>query len=298
MSILPTNFSINLIKDFFSMEIMSIVLSIFLAVLIIVAGWLFFSKQKLDLKCNEVAAKLTEMESHYLKLKQSRASQQKLEKKETEKTNDSSVNFAHQSESLFLKKEISHLKDELKKVKSELKGKDKELKEADQNTKNRLHNVIEENQKLLEQLKQMDRNLKDALEANKNKVSLSEFEQKQKAVENLKAENLKYKNKLNAFEKSQNQNFEKSVSIQEKLKKLEKEVKKWNERALTARKMYLLMKQMRELSDEKVQTYQEGVLDLSQWVLDKKNIPLPVVGKEEQKTDRFFAQAWDAVRNV
>jgi uncharacterized metal-binding protein YceD (DUF177 family) len=62
--------------------------------------------------------------------------------------------------------------------------------------------------------------------------------------------------------------------------------------------MYLLMKQMRELSDEKVQTYQEGVLDLSQWVLDKKNIPLPVVGKEEHKTDRFFAQAWDAVRNV
>lgn len=298
------------------MEILSVTLFILLGCFIILLAWFAFSKQKLEKRYQEISNKLMSVESSYLSLKQS-AGHLKTEKKPMAKMRENHINStAHQSEIFELKKEMAHLKDELKKTKTDLRGKEKELKESENNTKNKLYNLTEDNAKLLEQLKALDISLKETTESNRNKVSLSEFEEKQKEIQFLKTEVSKYKNRAQDSEKQQRQAAQKIDSLQEKLKVLDKDMKKWNEvalalggktlspetffmwreRALTARKMYQQMKHMREMSDDKVQTYQDGILELSQWVLEQKGLPTPTVHDMENKTDRFFAQAWDAVR--
>jgi hypothetical protein len=52
---------------------------------------------------------------------------------------------------------------------------------------------------------------------------------------------------------------------------------------------------MRELSDSKVLTYQEGIIALSQWVLKQKNISMPPLSSGEVLADRLLAEAWNAI---
>jgi hypothetical protein len=60
--------------------------------------------------------------------------------------------------------------------------------------------------------------------------------------------------------------------------------------------MYRMMRQMRELSDLKLSTYQEAVIEVSSSLLNLKGITAPELSPNENKADRLLAEAWALVQ--
>lgn len=221
----------------------------------------------------------------------------------------------HSAELLNLRKETAKLKDELKKTKEEIRLKDKSLKEQESNVKNKIFALKEENSRFVTQLKEMDLSLKQCNESLKKQVPLSDFEQKLVELSQIKDDLSHAKQKISEYEKSKKQNIAKLTSLQDKLKSTEQDLQKWvdsaksidgkpldvsaflrwHDRAITGRKMYRLMRQMRELSDSKISTYQDGIVTLSKWVLEQKNIGFPSIPPSEVPADRLLAEAWNAI---
>ncbi|NBW82685.1 hypothetical protein EBR21_13115 [bacterium] len=76
-----------------------------------------------------------------------------------------------------------------------------------------------------------------------------------------------------------------------------KTLERWKDRALTARHMYRMMRQMRELSDLKLSSYQEAVYEVSRTLLTIKGANSPEIGPHENKADRFLAEAWSLIHS-
>ena len=62
--------------------------------------------------------------------------------------------------------------------------------------------------------------------------------------------------------------------------------------------MYRLMRQMKELSDEKLASYHEAVLDVAGGVFQERKLPLPTVREGETAAEVYLAQAWAALRET
>ncbi|WP_186646922.1 hypothetical protein [Fluviispira vulneris] len=300
------------------MDIFAIVSLVFSGVVLLLCAWLVLSKQKVSLKVIELNNKLVALEARDLThvIPKVIANVEKKITPPKVQVNEHTSN--HTSELLDLRKEVSKLKDENKKAKEELRNKEKELRGQAESTVNKLYSLTEENAKLIEQMRFLDQQLKSALDLNKNKVSLQEYENKIAEINGLKDENSKLKQKNIELEKSLKHSTHKLSTLVEKLKNIEIELQKWQEaattsdgkaldpasflrwhdRAVTGRKMYRLMRQMRELSDTKVSTYQEGVVVLSKWILAQKNLTPPALSENEIQADRFLAEAWNAILNT
>lgn len=69
--------------------------------------------------------------------------------------------------------------------------------------------------------------------------------------------------------------------------------RRWKDRALTARVQYKMMKQLREMSDIKLSTYQDSVVKLADFVFESTGSKAPRVQNGEVKSDRYLAQALD-----
>jgi hypothetical protein len=67
--------------------------------------------------------------------------------------------------------------------------------------------------------------------------------------------------------------------------------KKWKERALAARVQYQMMRQLRELSDIKLSTYQSSVVRLASFVFESTGTKAPRLGAGEVASDRYLAEA-------
>ena len=291
---------------------------VFSGVSLLLCAWLILSKQKLIAKNTATQNKLVVLEAKLLSIGSSASnpSNHLNEKKTSQpKNNENNTNSGHHSELLSLRKETAKLKDDLKKSKEEIKLKEKALKEEENATNNKLFSLTEENARLIIQMKEMDQLLKESNQSHKNQVPLIDFEKKILEISQLKEELVSLKQKLNEIDKFKKQNSAKLLALQDKLKLTEQELQKWtdtaklndgksldpssflkwHDRALSGRKMYRLMRQMRELSDSKVTTYQEGVMAVSKWVLDQKNLSVPSVSTGEVLADRLLAEAWNAI---
>jgi hypothetical protein len=62
--------------------------------------------------------------------------------------------------------------------------------------------------------------------------------------------------------------------------------------------MYRMMRQMRELSDLKLSTYQEAVIEVSSSLLSLRGVAAPDLAPNENKADRLLAEAWALVQAV
>lgn len=259
------------------------------AALLIFMGWLLYSKGKISKKNLELLDKLTAVESHYLS--PVRFSQ---EQKQKARLKEAPAGASVQANVLEVKKELAKYRDEAKKLREELRSKDKELLFEKENVSTALYPLKEENSRLLEQLKEMDAQVRSLLQAQKTQISAAEHDAKSKEVQRVKNEVVQLKSKLVEFEKLNKNHVAKISSLQNKLQSTEVDAR-WRDRALTGRKMYQLMRQMRELSDSKIETYQDGVLAVTEWVFAQKNMPLPEVRAGENKADRMLSEAWHAI---
>lgn len=301
------------------MDIATITAFSFSGISLLICAWLIIVRQKLSLRNKELENKLILSENNILALKEKNivTHSEKKEKGTQQKIINESSSHTQQ-ELLSLRKETAKLKDEIKKTKEELKSKEKSLKEVDIASKNKLYSLSEENTRFIVQLKEMDSQLKEALSSQKNNVPLVDFEKKLLEISQFKEENSALKTKLSEAEKNKKLLVAKTNSLQEKLKITESDLSKWldaaktndgkpldpaffmkwHDRALTARKMYKLMRQMRELSDAKVSSYQEGIATIARWILEQKNMSLPHISTGEVPADRLLAEAWNAVMPV
>ncbi|WP_158998490.1 hypothetical protein [Pigmentibacter ruber] len=300
------------------MDFVTITAFLFSGISLLVCAWLILSKQKLTLSNKQLQSKIVVLENSILSQGEKKVflSPERKEKTSSQKLqNENNINQQVSQELLQLRKENSKLKDDIKKAKEEIKVKEKALKEEEIASKNRLFSLTEENSRFITQLKELDFQLKEALNNQRNNVPLVDFEKKMLEISQFKEENTSLKNKLNEIEKQKKTQQAKINSLQEKLKLAESDLSqwleaaktndgkpldpsfiiKWHDRAITARKMYKLMRQMRELSDAKVNSYQEGISSVSQWVLKQKNIPTPSVSSGEVLADRLLAEAWNAI---
>lgn len=299
------------------MDFLSIISYSFAGISLVLLILMIFKKQKLLSKNLIMQNKIMTLESDLLLRNQqiNDIAIQDNKKNQQVKNIETHSNSTNSSELLNLRKDISKLKDENKKLKDEIRQKDKMLKEEMQLSNNKLYSLNEENSRLIKQMREMDLLLKESNNNLKNQVPLVDFEKKVLEINSLKDELLKIKQKNSEQEKINKQNISKLNVSYEKLKNAEQELQKWTEtsktsdgkpidpraflrwhdRALLGRKMYKLMRQMRELSDSKVTTYQDGVIAISEWILKQKNINLPQVSSGEVKADRLLAEAWSAV---
>ncbi len=252
----------------------------------------YFQRKKTSIVSLKLQDKLILLESNTILL------QDRLKNLDIKKTQLKIVpqvsSSAQSSELLEIRKEASNLKSELKRAKEDSRNKEKELKEIAHVFEQKQYGLIEEKKHMLEQLKLLDR--KSLL---------------QKDIERQSAQ---YKEELSLSQNQQKISLNKLSFAQEKLKAAEKEIfrlkeelslplenknseisERWKLRALTGKKMYLLMRQMRDLSDSKVLTYEEGIINISEWILKHKNILLPEVLEGENKAERYFAHAWDSI---
>ncbi len=301
------------------MDMVTITAFSFSGVSLLICAWLILVRQKLNIKNKELGNKLILLENNILAMKEKNVvthSDKKEKITQQKNLNDSPIH--NQQELLALRKEIAKVKDEIKKTKEELKNKEKSLKEADLASKNKLFSLTEENSRYIVQLKELDSQLKEALSLQRNQVPLVDFEKKILEISQFKEENSVLKNKFIEAEKNKKILQAKINSLQEKLKITESDLAKWldaaktndgkpldpaffmkwHDRALTARKMYKLMRQMRDLSDAKVHSYQEGIATIARWILVQKNISLPHISTGEVLADRLLAEAWNAVMPV
>ena len=300
------------------MDFSTIIAFIFSGVALLLCAWLILSKQKILAKNVGLQDKLVVLEAKLMTTPRQHApsATSSMEKKSSQpKSQEPQSHSNHSVEILSLRKETAKLKDELKKAKEENRLKEKALKEEENITKNKLYSLTEENARLIGQMREMDHLLKQSNDNVKKQVPLMDFEKKILEISQLKEEISNMKVKLSEHDKIKKQNISKLSSVQEKLKNTEQELQKWidtaktndgkpidpnaflrwHDRAVSGRKMYKLMRQMRELSDSKVSTYQEGVIALSEWVLNQKNIKLPELSSSEVLADRLLAEAWNAI---
>ncbi len=242
---------------------------------------------------------LTITESELIRTKESL---HHFEKKLLKNQEHSNTNHNHQNEILDLRKDNAHFKDEIKKLKDDVRIKNIEMKKLEALHIDKLFLITKEKETLLAQLKEIDssyKRQKDELEKTIHELNIYGTELHQKAL---------------TSEKQSKSNISKLITLQSKLKVAEQEIGNlshviaekskvtdessieiWKERAQSAKKMYQLMKQTRELSDNKVQSYQEGIVVTAEWILKNTNTPLPNVAENENKADRLLAEAWAAI---
>ena len=244
-----------------------------------IALWLTRSKLKSEL--NQSEQKRLMLESRLSQTTSSPAEgAQKFTKSSKQNSSQSRATSASTSASgeiLDLRREVSHLKDESRKLKEELRSKETALKDSAKNKENELFHLTETNRSLLAQLQErvVRPNPADAEIASQLKVQLSRAEseisslkhllqaaqgEKNSAIEEkkkdltearLKSRVQELERSLKAFQFAEGENSGKTLDPTAFLR--------WRDRALEGRKMYQMMKQLRDLSDQKLSHYQKGL---------------------------------------
>ncbi|MBM3381561.1 MAG: hypothetical protein FJY29_03875 [Betaproteobacteria bacterium] len=219
----------------------------------------------------------------------------------------------HAAELLELRSRSSHLKDEVKQLKQQLRQAELDLKAADERADGQLFKLRADNAALLERLKDLEQNSPDKKRAVALETEVTELRTRSKEMQQeLNAANAKMKSERNAADRMKQQ-FEllqtELRDVKAKLPAAEtnslpaqppldpKQLDRWKDRALTARHMYRMMRQMRELSDLKLSTYQEAVIEVSSSLLNLKGVSEPELAPNENKADRLLAEAWALVQS-
>jgi len=269
-------------------------------VLSVVLLWLCVSAISLRKKNHHLHQQLTVSESDLIRAKESLHHFEKRIAKNQEQHHPLQNS---QKETFELRRDNARAKEEIKRFKEDLRMKDIEFKKLEALHIDKLYLTSKEKDVLLNQLKELDASHSSQL-----------HELKQDIVR-LRAQEKELKAVIGLSEKQTKSNISKVISLQSKLKVAEQEIdklskenkaklspssdasglQKWKDRAICAKKMYLLMRQMRELSDNKLQTYQDGIIVMAEWVLNNTKTPNPQINENENKADRLLAEAWTAI---
>lgn len=269
------------------------------------ALYFFVGRIKLQDKANSLEEKLTHEQAKRAEMLLARVSSQK--KADTPKT--PIENQKHAAEIVELRKNNSHLKDEVKQLKSELRTSEGLLKELNSRSEGETFKLRAENQALIERIRDFENNSPDKKRAALLETELTDAKAAlRNAQGELNATLQKLKNERTTADKirataetlqQQVRDLKNRIpdDQQEETVKIDpKALARWKDRALTARQMYKMMRQMRELSDIKLSTYQEAIIDVSSTLLTMKGIESPTVAPQENKADRYLAEAWALIQ--
>lgn len=272
----------------------------------VLALFLFISRSRLQEKLIAAEHKLTLEQSRLAEVTtKSYSAKQKSEPKPSPEHNK------HTAELVELRKVNSHQKDEIRNLKAALRDSERHIKDADNRSENSVFKLRADHAALLERLKDIEQNSPDKKRANQLEQELSDLrtrakeaqqeltsalgklkgekahaERQKQQIDALQAEVRLLKTRLPEGEQTSSNNMPKIDP---------KQLERWKDRALTARHMYKMMRQMRELSDIKLSTYQDAVVEVAETLLQMKGITVPVLAPNENKADRFLAEAWALV---
>ncbi|MEN9808486.1 MAG: hypothetical protein RLZZ488_53 [Pseudomonadota bacterium] len=269
------------------------------------ALYFFVGRIKLQDKVSSLEEKLTLEQAKRTEMSLARAPAQK--KADTQKSQTD--NQKHAAEIVELRKNNSHLKDEVKQLKSELRTSESLLKEFNSRSEGEMFKLRAENQALIERIRDMESNSADKKRAAILETELtdtktvlrtaqSELSATQQKLKSERAAADKFKVTAETLQQQVRElkNRIPDVEQEETVKIDPKAFARWKDRALTARQMYKMMRQMRELSDIKLATYQEAVVDVSRTLLTIKGVESPTVAPQENKADRYLAEAWALIQ--
>lgn len=271
----------------------------------VIALAFFISRTKLQEKVRNLEEKLTVEQARRAEIQVNQAAT----KKKAEPTKPSAENNKHAAELTELRKQTANLKDEVKHLKTELRTSDSHNKDLQTRIENETFKLRAENQALIERLRELESNSPDKKKALSLEQELNELKPQFKTIQSeLVAANAKLKSERATAERQKQQLDATQQQLRELRAKLPDEsapteervdpkvLMRWKERALTARQMYQMMRQMRELSDLKLSTYQEAVIDVSRTLLTLKGASSPEIGPRENKADRYLAEAWSLIQ--
>ena len=270
----------------------------------IVALVIFMSRARLQENLAALQNKLTLEQSRIVALQERSTQQKPKQESKPERENNK-----HSAELLELRKSNAHLKNEVKQLKQQLRDTEMQIRDFDNLSEGQLYKLRLENAALVERIKDVEQNSPEKkraasfeLEVNNLRTQLKDIQQE------LNGANSKLKSERTSAEKQRNelQNLQTELrQLKSRLPDAEnspaknttptidpKQLAIWKERALTARHMYKMMRQMRELSDLKLSTYQEAVIEVSSKLLDLKGVTVPDLSPQENKADRLLAEAW------
>lgn len=214
----------------------------------------------------------------------------------------------HSAELLELRKSNGHLKDEIKQLKNALRHSEQQMKDFDGRAEGIHFKLQAENKALLERLKDQEQNSPDKKRAAALDIELADLRTRFKEThQELQTTSSKLKGEKSLADRQKQQIEALQIEVRQLKARIpeatenlpppadQRTLDRWKDRALTARHMYKMMRQMRELSDLKLSTYQEAVVDVSQSLLSLKGIPAPELAPNENRADRLLAEAWALV---
>ncbi|MFZ9520265.1 MAG: hypothetical protein ACO3A4_07300 [Silvanigrellaceae bacterium] len=268
--------------------------------------FLFFSRLKLQEKNRELEDKLLAEQSRRTAVTVS--AQETRKKPEQAKTQPEKNK--HAEELVELRRANAHLKDEVRHLKQDIRQLEVLNKEAGGRADVETFKLRAENQALIERAKDLEANSADKKRAQALEHELNSLKENHRSLQSeyavatakLKSERSSSDKQKALLDSLQNQIRELKARLPEEtqtgVQKIDpKTFERWKDRALTARHMYRMMRQMRELSDLKLSSYQEAVYDVSKTLLEIKGVVSPEIGPRENKADRYLAEAWSLVQS-
>jgi chromosome segregation ATPase len=272
----------------------------------LVTLFLFLSRTKLQEKLVTLEEKLTLEQAKRSELEAATTATRK--KAEPVKTPPERQKL--QEELIELRKNSAHQKNEIKQLKNDLRQAEALSKDYLHRTEVETFKLKAENQALIDRMRDFEINSSDKKKAQALEQELGELKNSSQVLRSdLAAAQAKLKSERSAFEKQKQMTEELQKQLREfkqkypdetspEIQKIDPKVlERWKDRALTARHMYRMMRQMRELSDLKLSTYQDAIFDVSRTLLTLKGAKSPDVGPHENKADRFLAEAWSTIQS-
>lgn len=284
---------------------------VFIGLAALMAGitvWLLLSRNKLEQEIAELKTKLVTAEASHASQFIDSASRKKVKAKERED--------GPQKELVAARRDLAHLKDELRRSKDDARERESALKEKLETFEKKLAQSEDQNRSLVETLREKEREV--TLQKAQAKPETRHKEEQPKAQPSVdKHELASLKQRNNELERQLRAELEKEESLQNRLTTLQQELRKWREastafdgkpldpslflrwrdRAIEGKRMYTLMRRLREMSDEKLVVYQQGIEALATHILRDAGVTPPELRPGEVRADRLLATAWALVRD-
>lgn len=265
------------------------------------AGMGHFSRKKLSDAHSALLLRVQTLESR-------QAAPTEPPRKKGKPQKEKEISSGPSEEILAARKEIAHLKEQVQALRQEERAFGQRLKEAVTSKENEIFKLKADLDQVILDLKaagQQKHQSRSEQPSDENRAALSEAQQ---TVTELKR-------RLASAERTSKTEAEANEKLRRECSDLQAELRKWTaaaqdtdgkvldpvlfrrwkSRALTARQMYQMMRQLREMSDLKLATYQESVVQIASFVLKTKGYDLPTLQQGEIRSDRYLAAALDAL---
>lgn len=265
------------------------------------AGIGHFSRKKLADQHSALLLRVQTLESQ-------QAAPAEPSRKKSKPHKEKEISSGSSEELLAARKEIAHLKEQVHALRQEERAFGQRVKEAVASKENEIF-------KLKADLDHVIRELRDAEQQklqNRNEQAGNESRAALSEAQHMISE---LRRRLASAERTSKGETEANARLRRECGDLQAELRKWTaaaqdtdgkvldpvlfrrwkSRALTARQMYQMMRQLREMSDLKLATYQDSVVRLATFVLQTEGYDLPQLQQGEIRSDRYLAAALDAL---